>query len=28
MAAISLGIAGLTFTIGVFIRIFLNVEVD
>jgi VIT1/CCC1 family predicted Fe2+/Mn2+ transporter len=28
MTAISLGIAGLTFTIGVFIRIFLNVEVD
>jgi VIT1/CCC1 family predicted Fe2+/Mn2+ transporter len=28
MAAISLGIAGLTFTIGVFIRIFLKVEVD
>jgi len=28
MTAISLGIAGLTFTIGFFIRIFLNVEVD
>jgi VIT1/CCC1 family predicted Fe2+/Mn2+ transporter len=28
MTVISLGIAGLTFTIGVFIRIFLNVEVD
>jgi len=28
MTTISLGIAGLTFTIGFFIRIFLNVEVD
>jgi len=28
MATISLGIAGLTFTIGFFIRVFLNVEVD
>jgi len=28
MTAISLGIAGLTFTIGFFIRAFLNVEVD
>jgi len=28
MTAISLGIAGLTFTIGFFIRTFLNVEVD